>query len=470
VLGVLIAAWAMEVIASFRPPLPVPVQTEFAIDTRVLLFALGLTLLTSIVFGMMPAWQSARPDLVPALRGQEPLLGARRRVNLRGALVVLQVAFSLLLLVIAGLFVRSLQQAQRIDLGFNPRNIITMSFDLGRREEANGQQFYADALERVRHLPTVQSATYARNIPLSLGRSRSSIRPQGYEPAPGEDMEVYINWVGPAYFATMGIPVMEGREFGQQDSRTAPPVVMVNEAFIARYWPGQKNAIGKTIAWGGRRTSQQPPMQVVGVVKNSKLLSLSDEGTPTFYIPTMQRYDNEVILHVKTTAEATAIVPLIRQELRALDPALPIFDVQMLEEAVAIQLVPIRLAATLLGAAGLLGIALAAIGLFGIIAQTVAQRTREIGIRMALGAQRRDVLRMIVLRGLWLSGTGTAIGLVLAALSSRFAAAFIFGISPHDPLTFVLVPILLAGIALAASWLPARRAARINPTDALRYD
>jgi macrolide transport system ATP-binding/permease protein len=470
VLGVLIAAWAMEVIASFRPPLPIPVLTEFTIDTRVLLFALGLSLLTSIVFGMIPAWQSARPDLLPALQGRELLIGARRRLNLRGALVVLQVAFSLLLLVIAGLFVRSLQQAQRIDLGFNPHGIVTMTFDLGRRDEVKGQQFYAEALERIGHLPTVQAATYARRIPLSLGGSRSGIRPQGYEPAPGEDMEVQINWVGPAYFALMGIPVRDGREFGTQDTRTAPPVVMVNEAFVARYWPGQPHAVGKTITWGGRGRSDQPPMQVVGIVKNSKLLSLSDEGTPTFYIPTMQRYSSETILHVKTTAEASAIVPMIRQELRALDPALPIFDVQMLEDAVAIQLVPIRLAATLLGAAGVLGIVLAAIGLFGIITQTVAQRTREIGIRMALGAERQDVLRMIVLRGLWLTGIGTAIGLALAALSSRFAAAFIFGISPHDPLTFVLVPILLAGIALAASWLPARRAARINPTDALRYD
>jgi macrolide transport system ATP-binding/permease protein len=469
VLGILFAAWAMDVIASFRPPLPIPVLTEFAIDTRVLLFAIGLSLLTSIFFGMIPAWQSARPDLLPALQGRAPLIGGRRRVNLRGALVVLQVAFSLLLLVIAGLFVRSLQQAHRIDLGFNPRDILTMTIDLGRRDEVNGQQFYAEALERISHLPTVQSATYARRIPLGLGGSRSSIRPQGYEPAPGEDMEVQINWVGPAYFALMGIPVRDGREFATQDTRTAPPVVMVNEAFVARYWPGQ-HALGKTITWGGRGRSDRPPMQVVGIVKNSKLLSLSDEGTPTFYIPTTQRYSSETILHVKTTAEAAAIVPAIRQELRALDPALPIFDVQLLEDAVAIQLVPIRLGATLLGAAGVLGMALAAIGLFGIIAQTVAQRTREIGIRIALGAERRDVLRMIVLRGLWLTGIGTAIGLALAALSSRFAAAFIFGISAHDPLTFVLVPILLAGIALAASYVPARRAARINPTDALRYD
>jgi predicted permease len=299
--------------------------------------------------------------------------------------------------------------------------------------------------------------------------------PQGYEPAAGEDMEVHVNWVGPAYFQTMSIPIVSGREFGTQDTRTAAPVVIVNEAFIARYWPGQTNqtTVGKTIAWGGRRNpdgSAPPPMQVVGVVKNSKLISLGDEGRPTFYIPTTQHYNTETVLHVKTASEPSAIVPRIRQELRALDPALPIFDVQKLEDAIAIQLVPLRLAATLLGAAGVLGIALAAIGLFGIIAQTVAQQTREIGIRMALGAERRDVLRMIVLRGLWLAGIGTAIGLALAAVSSRFAAAFIFGISAHDPLTFVLVPTLLAGIALAASYLPARRAARINPTDALRYD
>jgi ABC-type antimicrobial peptide transport system permease subunit len=211
-------------------------------------------------------------------------------------------------------------------------------------------------------------------------------------------------------------------------------------------------------------------MQVVGVVRNSKLLSLNDAGTPTFYLPATQFYRREAILHVKTTADAAALVPAIRQQLRAMDPAVAVFDVQMLEDAIAIQLLPVRLAALLLGAAGLLGLGLAAIGLFGIVAQIVAQRTREIGVRMALGATQEDVLQLVLVRGLWLTGIGTAIGLALAALSSRFAAAFIFGISAHDPLTFVLVPIVLGGIALLATYLPARRAARINPTDALRYD
>jgi predicted permease len=466
VLGVLIAAWTMEGVVAYRPPIGLPILAEFSIDTRVLLFAVGLSLLTNVIFGLAPALQSAKPDLLPALQGHTPTLGVRRRVTLRGALVVLQVAFSLLLLVIAGLFVRSLQQAHAIDLGFQPRGILTLSLDLGRREQASGQQFYAQVLDRVSHLPEVHGATFARMVPLGLGGARSGIRPEGYQPSPGEDMEVHINWVGPAYFSMMGIPVAQGRQFDAHDGPTAPKVVMVNDAFVARYWPGQ-SALGKTIGWG---RDGGTPMQVVGVVRNSKLLSLNDQGTPTFYVPTTQTYSTDAILHVKTTADAAAIVPLIRQELRALDPAVPIFDIQMMEEAIAIQLLPIRVAAMLLGAAGLLGIALATIGLFGIVAQIVAQRTREIGIRMALGADRQDVVRMIVLRGLWLAAIGAAVGLGLAAVFSQLAAAFIFGIGAHDPLTFTLVPVLLIGIALIASYLPARRAARINPTDALRYD
>jgi predicted permease len=466
-LGVLIAAWTMAGIGKLRPPMSLPLLTEFTIDTRVLLFALGFSLLTSIVFGMAPALQSAKPDLLSALQRHDPALGRRRRVTLRSALVVVQVALSLLLLVIAGLFVRSLQHAHQIDLGFQPGGVLTMSLDLGgTRPAAAGQQFYDTVLDRVRQLPGVQAATFAREVPLGLGSSRYGVQIGDYQPSRGEDMEVHANFVGSTYFAVMGIPLVQGREFEARDTASGPKVALINEAFAARYWRGS-SPIGKTIAFGDGSGGK---MQVVGVVRNSKLLSLSDEGTPTFYVPTMQNYRQDAILHVKTTAEASAIVPRIRQELRAIDPAVPIFDVQMLEDAIAIQLLPVRLAAMLLGAAGVLGLGLAVIGLFGIVAQIVAQRTREIGIRMALGAERRDVLRMILLRGLWLTGLGTAIGLALAALASRFAAAFIFGISAHDPLTFVLVPIVLGGIALVATYLPARRAARINPTDALRYD
>jgi predicted permease len=443
-----------------------PLLTDFAIDARVLLFAGGLSLLTSVIFGLAPALQSAKPDLLSALHGHDPAIGRRRRVTLRSVLVVTQVALSLLLLVIAGLFVRSLQHAHQIDLGFQPGGVLTMSFDLGGRKEAAGQQFYADVLDRVRALPGVRAATFAREVPLGIGSSRYGLTIGDYQPARGEDMEVHGNFVGPGYFAVMGIPLAQGREFDARDAGTAPKVALVNEAFAARYWHGA-SPVGKTIGFGSGATEL---MQVVGVVRNSKLLSLNDTGTPAFYVPTTQRYRSDAILHVKTTAEAAAIVPLIRQQLRALDPAVPIFDVQMLDDAISIQLLPIRLAATLLGAAGLLGLALAVIGLFGIVAQIVAQRAREIGIRMALGAARRDVLRLILLRGLWLTGVGTAIGLALAALSSRFAAAFIFGISAYDPLTFVLVPVVLGSIALVATWLPARRAARISPTDALRYD
>ena len=466
-LGVLIAAWTMAGIGKLRPPMSLPLLTEFSIDNRVLLFALGLSLLTSVVFGMAPALQSAKPDLLPALQGHDPAIGRRRRVTLRSALVVVQVALSLLLLVIAGLFVRSLQHAHQIDLGFQPAGVLTMSFDVGgSRPAAAGQQFYATVIDRVAALPGVQAATFARETPLGLGSSRYGMQIGDYQRSPGEDMEVHGNFIGASYFAVMGIPLVQGREFDAHDTATAPQVALVNEAFVARYWGGS-SPLGKTLAFGN---GSEGKMQVVGVVKNAKLLSLNDEGTPTFYVPTMQHYRPDAILHVRTSVEASAIVPRIRQELRSIDPAVPIFDVQMLEDAIAVQMLPIRLAATLLGAAGVLGLGLAVIGLFGIVAQIVAQRTREIGIRMALGAERGDVLRMILLRGLWLTGLGTAIGLVLAALASRFAAAFIFGISAHDPLTFVLVPTLLAGIALAASYLPARRAARINPTDALRYD
>jgi predicted permease len=470
--GLLIAQWTAGIVESFSPPTTLgpfgPLHLDIAVNWRVLLFAIGLSLATALMFGLIPALQSARPDVVSVLKGHAAGLG-RRRVTLRQTLVCFQVGASLVLLIAGGLFVRSLQQTQRLDLGFDPSHIAQATVDLGRREATDGLLRQDEILDRVRQLPGVRAATFSALQPLGLSTSRRAITPSHYTLTPGEDREVAFNVIAPRYFETLRIPVASGRDFNTNDRDTMPAVVIVNEAFAARYWAG-RNPLDQTIEMATRQWKAARTLPVVGVVKNAAFGGLDQIDRPMFFIPLAQHYDADAKLFVQTAGDPVQALPVLRRAIAEVDASVMLFDEQTLESVIAVSLIPNRIAATLLGAAGLLGLLLAAVGLFGVLAQFVSERTREIGIRMALGAERTRVLRMIVGQGLRLAVVGAVLGLPLAAVCGRLLGSWLYGVSPADPFTFVVAPLTLAGVALAAAYVPARRAARVNPIEALRQE
>ncbi|HZS04926.1 MAG TPA: ABC transporter permease [Blastocatellia bacterium] len=471
--GLLLAAWGADLLMAFKPPMQMPIEIDLRTDWRVLGFTFGISLLTGILFGLAPALAASKPDLVAALKEGEGMAG-HGRTRLRGAFVVAQVALSLLLLVGAGLFLRSLGNASAIDPGFDPDNLLAMTMDLQLQgyDRARGKNFSRQLLDRVRAVPGVEAATLAEYLPLNLDGARRGITIEGYTPRPGESTEVGSVTVAPGYFETLRLPVLRGRSFGGQDREGAPGVVMVNEAFARRYWPGQ-DPLGKRIRMGAMRggnSDELPALEVIGVVKDGKYVTLGEGATPFFYLNLAQGYDPAPTLIVRTRGNPTDYLPAVRNVVAALDDSLPLFDVKTMREHLGLALLPARLAGTILGIFGLVALVLAASGIYGVMSYSVARRTREIGIRMALGAGRGDVLRLIVGQGMKLVVIGTAIGLVAALALGRLLGSLLYGLSPADPLTFAGMVLLLAGVALAACWIPARRATKTDPMIALRYE
>ena len=401
------------------------------------------------------------PARRPASRSGAPLPAARGARREPGRL-------SLLLLVLAGLFVRSLQRSAGADVGFDTRNVLLATIDpsmLSYTPE-RGAQLYADLLDRLQGLPGVESATVARVVPLSLEGGRMGMRPDGYAPRAGEDMEVHFNLVGPAYFRTLGVRVARGREFGPDDRAGAEPVIVVNEAFAARYWPGQ-DPLARRVSVSG---DEGPWLRVVGLVTNTKYSSLGEEPPPMLFLPFGQHYRAEAKLHVRTRGEAGALVPALRQAVREVNPALPLLSVTTLAERTSASLLPQQLAVAVIGTFGGVALLLSLLGLYGMLAQNVAQRTREIGIRLALGAAPGSVARLILGQGWRLTGLGLAVGLALAAAGSRLLATFLFGTSPLDASAYggaLLVLVLTASLAM---WIPIRRALAVDPAEALRSE
>ncbi|HEX7090945.1 MAG TPA: ABC transporter permease [Longimicrobiales bacterium] len=464
--GILIALWAADLLLAFQPSAPIPVALDIAPDGRVLGFALALALGAAVVFGLAPALQATRLDTVSALKEGALTLAGGRRFGLRNVLVTAQVAISLVLLVGAGLFLRSLQHAATVDPGFDPSNVVVASFDLQTQgyTEAQGRAFYEQLSERVAALPGVVGVTLARNVPLSGGGGRRFTGVEGYEPAPGEDMEFHFNVVGPEYFEVMRVPLVRGRGFTAADREGAPQVAVVNETFARRFWPGE-DAIGKRLSRFGTAES----IEIVGIARDGKYGTLTEEPRPYIYRPFLQDYD-EMTLHVRVGGDIARVVPLIRREIRALDDRLPILSLTTMEKEMALATLPQRIAAALLGACSALALLLAAIGLYGIVAYAVGRRTREIGIRMALGASRGAVLGMVLRGSMRLVALGLAIGLALSLLAGRTLGSLLGGISPADPVALLAGPLVLAASALAASYLPARRAAHVHPVEALRQE
>jgi len=468
IVGALLAVWLIDLVMAFRPPISMPLLLDLRLDWRVLSFTVALSLLTGALFSLFPALQATKPELVPALK-DESALGRYRRSRLRNVLVIAQVALSLVLLVAAGLVVRSLQHVHVMSPGFNPDHVVTLTMSLGNQgyDATRGKQFQQQVIDWVSHLPGVKSAATTDILPLSLGSSDSSVFIEGAPPTRGAQTPYALNArVSPGYFQTMEIPLIAGRDFTERDREDTPRIVVINETFARRFWPGQY-ALGKRFRYS---RADGPLVEVAGVVKDGKYLSLGEDPKPFFYLPALQSYDETTTLVARTTNDPSATLATIRGEVLKLDSTMPFAEVKTLTEHMSLSLFPLRIGASIVGSFGLLALLLAAIGIYGLMAFAVSQRTREIGIRMALGAQRRDVLRLIIKQGVTLMLIGLGLGLAGALLLTRLMSSVLYGVSATDVVTFASVTALLGLVVLLACWIPARRATKFDPMTALRCD
>ncbi len=470
VAGVALAYWTMDLIMAFVPPVDVPIDLGLRMDGVTLLFALAISAITGIVFGLAPAVQASSPNTSHALKEEgRSGSGGRTTGRLRNTLVVAQVAICLVLLVGATLFLRSFVAAQTLSPGFDAERLVTASMDMfqsGYTGERH-REFQRRAIEAVSALPGVEMAAFGSRIPLGFSSNNSTtVGVDGYVPRPNEEIVISYQTVSARYFSTLGIPIRAGREFDGTDTLTSPRTVIINEAMAKRYWPNGN-------AHGGRLRQGDTSIEVIGVVADAKYSSINERPLPQLYFPLSRSEMSTLRMFVRTAGEPAGLVADVRNAIRAIDPNLPVYDARTLTEHTHGALFAQRMAANLLGLMGVLALLLASIGLYGVMAYAVSQRTQEMGIRLALGASPSSLLGMIVTQGMKLTTIGLAIGLALAlgAFGSIGAVRTLLpGISPMDPITFVAVPFVLASVALLATWIPGRRAGKVDPLVALRVD
>lgn len=467
-LGLLLAYWLVNLAVVFKPPVDVPLFIDLHIDYRVLIFTCLISLVTGVMFGLLPALQATKVDLLHALK-DEPSSGSTRGSRLTSSLIVLQVALSLVFLVGGGLMIRALQRAQTLNLGFNPQKAVEVSFDLRLQgyDNARGLEFQKRLLERVRALPGVQSAGIVDLPPVDLHFSRESVFVEGQTPERSSSApRAMVSRITPGYLRAMSTRLVQGRDFTDQDDEKAPPVAIINETFARRFWPGQ-DPIGKRFSQG---SAGAPKMEVVGVVEDGKYAGLNEAPQPYVCRTLLQAYSGTNTVIARTEGDTQKLLAAIRNEVQQMDPNLPISSAKPLADRMALPLLPARIAASFLGSFGLLALALAAIGIYGVMSYTVSRRTHEIGVRVALGAQASDVLRLVIGQGMTVVLIGVAIGLAAALAVTRLMKSVLFGVSATDPLTYMGVAALLVGVALLACYIPARRATKIDPMLALRNE
>jgi predicted permease len=479
--GVLLAWSVVKAFEGAPPPSgALPIALDFSVDRAVLVFSLVLSLVTGVVFGAAPALQASRPGLVPALKDEAFVPDGRsRRFNLKKALVVAEVALSLMLLIAAGSFIRSLRVAQAIDPGYAVDEIVSapLSVNILRYTKAQGREFYRRATERMEQIPGVASASVARIAVLTGGARVAAISVEGRDTGERSQSEgngfataagrtALANVIGPGFFRTLGITVLRGREFTSQDTEDSPLVAIVSETMAKQFFPGE-DPIGRRFTTGFANARGQWT-EIVGLVRDTKVASLSEAASPAVYMPLAQRHETGVTLYVRASAPPGPLVAQIRREIQALEPNLPVPNIQTMNDTIGTSLYAPRMGAVLLTVFGGLALVLASLGVYGVLAFSISRRTREIGIRMALGADRGRVFALVIREGMWLVGIGLAIGLAAGIYASKSIESFLFDVSARDATTFVIVPLVLIAVSLVACYLPARRAMRVDPMVALR--
>jgi len=481
ILGLVVASWTTRFLLRFLPTSDSPHVISGAIDRRVLAFNFAVSVATGVIFGLIPALRSTKPNLAPTLKDQVgSVVGGG--VRFRKGLVVAQVMLSVLLLVGAGLFIRSLRNLQLLNLGLDTQNLIAFNVSptLSGYTPVRSKLFNNQVAAGVSTLPGITSVAFANMALLEGSEWDSSITVDGYAAKPGENTNPFCNAVSPGYFRTMGIPLIAGRDFNERDAIYEPPdkehpfpphyrVAIVNQSFVKHYF-GDRPALGRHVGFGidpGTKT----PVEIVGIVKDAKYTGVRDEIPEQLFVPFLENdFAGGAVIYVRTTQPPSAAFGSIRSALHEIDSNVPMYNPRTLEHQIEASLLNERLVATLSTGFGILATILAVIGLYGVMAYTVARRTREIGVRMALGAVPADVVWLVMREVLWLVGTGVAIGLAAALALSRFVQTQLYGVTTHDPVTIAAAALALGTVAVVAGYIPARRATRVNPVLALRYE
>ena len=465
--GVLLAYWTLDLLLSFKPPLPIPVNLDIGIDGTVLAFTALVALLAGIAFGLVPALQATNPDVAPVLKDEGATTQSRKRLTVRNALVVVQVAISLVLLVGAGLFVRSLQKAQNIDPGFITEQAVLLwpDMELSGHTEEKGEQIYMALEERLAAIPGVTAVGMVSRLPLGASVETNGINIEGVQPPPGRDyIDVDNTSVTAGYFEAMGVPILRGRNFGPEDGAGSPRVLIVSEAFAERFWPG-RDPIGETVIFGEDNLAT-----VIGVAANTKVRTLGEAPRPFMYDHARSSYNGSLNILVKGDRPSSELLLAVRRGAMEVDPNMVTLESKTMEEHMALLLFAPRAAALLLSVFGALALVLAGVGLYGLVSYTVARRTREVGIRISLGADSGRVARMVMGGGMRLVLVGCAVGMALSASVTWLLSRYLYGIGALDLMTFFGIPLLLTAVALGAAWVPARRASLVNPVEALRSE
>jgi predicted permease len=465
--ALLFTLWTQGTLMKFLPVTPdIPLSLTIQADRSVLLTTLVISVLTGVIFGILPALRSSRIAPADVLKEESgSMSGGLGKARLASGLVVAQISLSLLLLICAGLFIRSFRSARQIDPGFNPRNILIASYDLFTTgyTEATGTEFHRQLLAKLETLPGVQSAALSTRVPLTFTGGSTAVKPEGYVSPANESMETQVAIISPNYFHTMQIPLVRGRDFAPQDTKSSQRAVIVSEAFANRYWPGQE-ALGKQL----NSDLTHEWFTVIGVARDCKEVSLNENPLPFLYLPVSQIYRPDMIINARAAGDPLALARSVENAVHELNPDLLLFDETTVELRDQFSSFGQRVAGTFVGAFGLLALALAAIGIYGVTAYTTRQRTQEIGIRVTLGATRQDVLRLVLGQGLRLMLIGVGLGLVLSFALTRFLSSLLLGVTSTDALTFSTVALLLCSVTLFACFIPGRWAMQVEPMIALR--